>query len=128
MLRCLLLVCLSSFAISGDEVVPTEFDTYWMVFLKSGTTRSQNAEETQKIQMGHLTHLTNLKKDGTIIVAGPFEVDKDHPMRGIVLYPGDTPREEVERLSNMDPAVKAGRLSVEIIKWWTPKGAIKKGD
>lgn len=128
MVRFVLPLLFAGCIFAQDDVVPTEFDTYWMVFLNAGEARSQTPEEAQKLQMAHLGHLTKLKNDGTIIVAGPFEVDKDHPMRGIVLFPGDTPKEEVERLTKMDPAVKAGRLKVEILKWWTPKGAIKRGD
>ena len=107
-----------------DPNVPSDFDTYWMVFLKKGTTLSQNAEEAAKIQSAHLAHMAKQKKEGKILVAGPFEVDADHEMRGIVLYSADLPLQQVQSLVQADPAVKAGRLSVEIVKWWTPAGAM----
>lgn len=107
-----------------DPNVPTEFDVYWMVFLKKGPTRSQDPAEASRIQSGHLAHLAQQKRDGILLVAGPFEVEPENELRGIVLYPGDMPKEKVQAQVQADPAVQAGRLTVEIIKWWTPGGTM----
>jgi hypothetical protein len=45
-------------------------------------------------------------------------------MRGIVLYPGEMTEEEVRALAEDDPAVRAGRLRVDLRKWWTGAGAV----
>ena len=125
----ILVLSFSSFSwlVAGEQTdpnVPTEFDTYWMAFLKKGTTKSQSAEEAAKIQSAHLAHLAKQRKEGKLLVAGPFEVEADANMRGIVLYSADLSLEEVQSLVDADPAVKTGRLSVEIIKWWTPAGVM----
>ncbi len=112
---------------SGPEEspVPKAFDTYWMVFLKKGEARDQNEEDSARIQREHLAHLKSLFDEGKLLVAGPLEVDADYAIRGLVIYPGDMDQETVRKLAEADPAVKAGRLKVEVIKWWMPKGVMK---
>lgn len=120
--------CLLLILFAGEEkeesVVPKAFDVCWMVLLKKGPTRNHSPEESALIQTGHLAHLKRLYNEGKILVAGPLEVDETHPIRGIVLYSGDLEQATVKHLAESDPAVKTGRLEVEIMKWWTPKDAI----
>jgi hypothetical protein len=52
-------------------------------------------------------------------VSGPFEAPADEPLRGITLYRGDLEHDKVIELAGSDPAVKAGRLKVRAMKWWT---------
>ncbi len=93
---------------------------YYMVFLNAGPIRSQNPEEAAEIQKQHLAHISKLAESGAVAIAGPFGDDGD--TRGILIFNVPT-LEEVERLANEDPAVKAGRLVVEIRPWWSAKGA-----
>lgn len=93
---------------------------YFMVFLNAGPNRSQRAEESAEIQKQHLAHISKLAESGAVAVAGPFGDEGD--TRGILIFNLPT-REEVEKLANEDPAVKAGRLVVEIRPWWSAKGA-----
>lgn len=107
-----------------ETVVPPEFDTYWVVFLKRGPERSQNEEEQQKLQMAHLTHLTKLVKSGKAHVAGPLEAGPEQEILGFIFFPGDLEESDVRASAEADPAVKAGRLIVDVVKWWTPKGVV----
>jgi uncharacterized protein YciI len=102
---------------SGDSTILMK--QYVMCFLKSGPERSQNKEEAAEIQKGHLAHLSKLGEDKKICMAGPF--GDDTALRGIVIY--NTPTvEEAEKLANEDPAVKAGRLIVELHPIWLAVG------
>ena len=49
-------------------------------------------------------------------VAGPF--GDEGKWIGIFIFDCST-KEEVEKLVNTDPAIKAGRLNYEIHPWWT---------
>jgi hypothetical protein len=40
------------------------------------------------------------------------------------VYPASLGTDEVRRLAENDPAVKAGRLKVEIVRWYFEKGAV----
>ncbi len=109
----------------ADGNPPTEFDQYWMVFLVRGDDPPQLDEAAStELQRQHLAHLSRVHREGYSLVAGPFEVPDDEPTRGIVLYRGDLERDQVAELTSADPAVKAGRLKIRIMRWWTPAGAL----
>ena len=96
-----------------------EMKQYWMVFLKKGPHRDHDSATASKIQEGHMANIDRLANEGKILVAGPFGDDGD--LRGIFIM--DCKDEaEVRTLCESDPAVKAGRLALEIHPWWTAKG------
>ena len=107
----------------------TEGDTtytmkrYVFMLLNKGETRSQDKEEAAKIQEEHLAHLNKLAEAGKLIVAGPFEGGEEH--RGLLIFDVETV-EEALKLESEDPAVKAGRLSMEAFFWWGAKGTLLK--
>jgi uncharacterized protein YciI len=94
--------------------------TYYMVFLKKGPHRDQDSTTAARIQEGHLAYLGSLYKQGKIDLNGPFMEDGD--IRGISVYNVGS-AEEALRLASEDPAVKSGRLIVEVHPWYTLKGA-----
>jgi uncharacterized protein YciI len=110
----------------GREFESTEGDTtyvmkeYFMCFLNEGPVRDQDSTATAQIQAGHLAHLDSLAKAGKIHIVGPF--GDEGKTRGIAIYNTATKEEAVE-LASMDPAVKSGRLLVEIRPWWAAKGS-----
>jgi uncharacterized protein len=72
-----------------------------------------------KLQEGHMANINHMASIGKLIVAGPMGDDGD--LRGIFIF--DCKDEaEVRELCGNDPAVKAGRLALEIHPWWTAKG------
>ena len=58
-----------------------------------------------------------LAEEGKLIVAGPFLDDKD--IRGIFIFNVGS-IEEAKKLTESDPAVKAGVLSMELHPWYGP--------
>jgi uncharacterized protein YciI len=77
--------------------------------------------EAEAIQAQHLAHLEKMGRSGKMVVAGPFGAQRDPSFRGACLYRVATP-EEARALAEEDPAVKAGRLRVEVITWYVGKG------
>ncbi|TRO67458.1 YciI family protein [Christiangramia sabulilitoris] len=102
---------------SGDTTYLMQ--QYFMVFLKSGTTRSQDSTEAAELQKKHLEHLSRLYEDGYTSLTGPMGDDGD--IRGIVVFNTAT-QKEADSLARLDPMVKAGRLEVEVHPWWVAKG------
>ncbi len=92
---------------------------YFMAFLKKGPIRTQNEEEAELIQKGHLAHLGKMYELGYADISGPFGDEGD--IRGITIYNVPTLK-MADSLANSDPAVKAGRLEIEIHPWWAAKG------
>lgn len=88
---------------------------YVMAFLKSGPNRDQDSLEAIKLQRAHLDNIKRLADEGKLVVAGPFLDDSE--VRGIYIFNVATV-EEAEALTKTDPAIKAGRLVMELHPWY----------
>ncbi len=91
---------------------------YHLVLLRRGTQATQPAEEAQKIQLDHLWHIRRMLDEGKMLTAGPFMKDGD--LRGIGVLNTES-AEEAKAWAEADPAVKAGRVTVEIHPWLVAK-------
>ncbi len=90
---------------------------YVMAFLKKGPKRSQDSTQRAEIQKAHLKNIMRLAAGGKLIVAGPFLDDTD--IRGIFIFNVESV-EEAKKLTESDPAVKAGVLIMELHPWYGP--------
>jgi uncharacterized protein YciI len=88
---------------------------YCVRLYKVGPNRNQPPDEAEKIQMEHLRYLWQLRAEGKLLISGPIMDDSE--IQGIGIF-ATTDKEEVKRLSDGDPAVKAGRLVYEIYHWF----------
>ncbi len=97
-----------------------EMTTYYVAFLYRGPNWTPEVTpETTKLQEQHMANIRHMAEIGKLVVAGPFTDDAQ--LRGIFIFAGVS-REEAEQLSANDPAVKAGRLRIEIHPWYAAKG------
>lgn len=90
---------------------------YVMAFLKRGPVRSQDSIEASKLQRAHLDNIHRMAEEGKLIMAGPFLDTGD--IRGIYIFDVRTV-EEARALTSTDPAIKAGRLEMELHPWYGP--------
>lgn len=103
---------------------PIEFETYQLVLLKRPADPPEvPPEKAQEIQAAHMGHLGRMAREGHLVAAGPFGDQDDDRLRGLALYRVGSV-EEARRLAEQDPAVQAGRLEVEVMTWYTEKGAL----
>jgi uncharacterized protein len=100
-----------------------DMETLYFGFLKSGPNRGQGPEEAKKLQAAHLAHMTDQHAQGALLAAGPLG-DGAGDRRGIVVYRVKT-MEDARTRAEADPAVKAGRLVVELHPWTVPKGVFR---
>src|ERR1700724_2442990 len=70
--------------------------------------------ELQRIQREHLAHHARLRDSGHVVTNGPVIEQPDPSLRGLTFYRTGS-LEESRRLAQADPAVRAGRLAVEIL-------------
>jgi uncharacterized protein YciI len=104
---------------------PTELDAYELVLLRRPEARPRISDETAEVlQRQHLGHLANMTEAGYLNVVGPLEDQPDESWRGVCVYQVGS-LEEARRLAELDPAVRAGQLSVEVMRWYTAKGALR---
>jgi len=92
---------------------------YFVAFLKSGPNRVQDEKAADSLQTLHLGHLGRMYEAGYADISGPFGDDGD--IRGITIYNVPT-LQMADSLANLDPAVQAGRLKIEVHPWWAAKG------
>ena len=88
---------------------------YVMAFLKRGTNDSIDPEEAAKLQTEHLRNISRMADEGKLVLAGPFLDNGD--LRGIYIFNVET-IEEAEKLTNSDPSIQAGVLSMELKEWY----------
>ena len=99
-----------------------QFEKYQLVILRAGDNPPQiEREQAMEIQRAHLAHMKVLADQGKLVIAGPFSDQADKTMRGMCLYRVGS-IDEARRLAEDDPAVKAGRLKVEVLTWNVEKG------
>ena len=113
---------LSKSAITYDSVLAKNLkaDKYGMkkyifAYLKKGPNRNQDSLQVEAIQKGHMANIQRLANEGKLILAGPFLDETD--IRGIFIFDVET-IEEAEALINTDPAIKSGRLVMELHPWY----------
>lgn len=88
---------------------------YVIAFLKKGPNRSQDSATAAQLQAAHLANIGRMAEAGQLAVAGPFMDDGD--IRGIYIFNVESV-EEARKLTETDPAIKAGRLAMELHPWY----------
>jgi len=88
---------------------------YVMAFLKKGPNRSQDSTEAVRLQAAHMANIQRMADEGMLVLAGPFMDDGD--LRGIYVF-NVSSVDSARALTDTDPAVKAGRLAMELHPWY----------
>jgi uncharacterized protein YciI len=114
-----LLIALSAFGQDKKPEPKYEMDNYVVAILRRGPTTSQNKEEAAKIQAAHMAHIGHMASIGKLVVAGPFTANNTDA-RGMFIFKATL--EEAKSLTEQDPAVKAGRLVMDLYPWFAGKG------
>ena len=81
--------------------------------------------ELERIQKEHLAHHAALRATGQVVTNGPVRDQPDQALRGLAFYRTGS-LERSRELAEADPAVRAGRLAVEIMTWYCPPGTMSK--
>lgn len=103
-----------------------DLEAFELVLLR----RPQNApsypeDMLQRIQQEHLAYHAQLRAAGDIVTNGPVSDQPDDSLRGLTFYrTGSLAR--ARQLAEADPAVRAGRLAVEIMTWYCQPGTMSQ--
>jgi uncharacterized protein YciI len=100
-----------------DPNVPDEFDVYTVVVLRRPANAPEMSDdELDALQARHLAYRAELRRQGLVIVNGPFDQQSDPSYRGMSIFACDAA--DAARLSDGDPSVVAGRLAYDVMEWW----------
>ncbi|MGZ3920356.1 MAG: YciI family protein [Bacteroidia bacterium] len=88
---------------------------YVVAFLKAGPNRSQDSATAVQLQAAHMANIQRMADAGQLILAGPFMDGGD--LKGIYIFNVETV-EKAKELAETDPAIKAGRLVMELHPWY----------
>ncbi|MEU8300219.1 YciI family protein [Micromonospora sp. NPDC048909] len=80
-------------------------------------------EAADRLQDAHLAHQAGLVEQGLVLAAGPFVDADDDRLRGFVVLA--VHRDRARELYRNDPAVRAGRLVVQVMNWMVPEGNVR---
>ena len=126
MKKYLLLALVLGFIIRGKAQTNGDggnLKSYFFVLLKKGPHRDQDSVTAAIIQREHIENINRMAASGKLNVAGPF-LDAGN-LSGIFIFDSGN-EDEVRKMVDNDPAVKAGRLIYEIHPWMTEKGTCFK--
>jgi len=116
------LLFVAAISSGAEEPAMAEMTTYYFGMLVKGAKWSAaETPERAELQKQHLAHLTKMGKEGKLVIAGPL-LD-DGTIRGLLVYKAAS-IEEARGWAEADPAVKAGRLKVEMHPWMVQKGML----
>lgn len=106
--------------VPGQSAPKFDNEEYQFGLLSRGPNwTAENTPEILKIQEGQLAHINKMAKMGKLIAVGPIGDNSD--LRGIFIFRGVS-EAEAKALAAEDPAIKAGRLKLEILPWFGSKG------
>ena len=106
-----------------DPNIPDAFDVYTVVVLRRPADAPEMSdEELDVLQARHLAHRAELRRQGLVVVNGPFDEQTDESYRGMSIFACDPA--EAARLSDADPLVVAGRLGYDVMEWWVAAGSL----
>src|SRR5262245_20765737 len=100
------------------------FDRYTVILLRlRPDALVMTDQESDELQDRHLAHGADLQDRGLVLARGPLTEQDDERLRGFSVRSVDaaTARAHAEA----DPAVRAGRLAVDVMTWMMPAGNIQ---
>lgn len=101
---------------------PIKLTTAYLALLtRGGKWTPERTPATEELQKGHMANIIRLAELKKLVVAGPF--GDNGLLRGIFVFKVGS-IDEARALSESDPAVKAGRLAIDVHPWLVPEGVL----
>jgi uncharacterized protein YciI len=103
-----------------------DLEAFELVMLRTPEDATPYADDVlERIQQDHLAYHATLRESGQVVTNGPVSDQPDPSLRGLTFYrTGSVARSR--QLAEADPAVRAGRLTVEIMTWYCPPGTMTR--
>jgi uncharacterized protein YciI len=97
------------------------FDSYTVILLTLRPDAPVMTDaEASALQDAHLAYGAGLMEQGLVLARGPLTDQDDERFRGFSIWSVD--QDTARAHAEADPAVRAGRLTVEVMTWMMPAG------
>jgi uncharacterized protein YciI len=101
---------------------PLKLTTAYIGFLSRGQKWTpEKTPATAALQEAHMANINRLAETKKLVMAGPF--GDNGTLRGIFVFKVAS-LAEAKELAETDPAVKAGRLAIDMHPWMVPEGIL----
>ena len=102
-----------------------DLETYELVILRRPPNPTEYDEETlNRLQLEHLAFYDDLRARKLCAINGPVLDQPDDSLRGFGFFVTGS-AERAREIAEDDPLVKAGRLVLEVMTFWTQPGAMR---
>jgi uncharacterized protein len=103
---------------------PIKFDQHTVVLsVRPPDAPELSEQEAAALQDAHLAFRAELRAQGHLVAGGPLLDQDDERLRGIAVMSVDPGT--ARRLCSADPAVRAGRLAIQVMTWMVPAGNVQ---
>jgi uncharacterized protein len=101
-----------------------DLESFELVMLRTpASPATYDDAELDRIQGEHLAFHASMREAGHVVTNGPLRGQPDEALRGLTFYRVGS-LDEARRLAESDPAVRAGRLEVQVMTWLCPPGTM----
>jgi uncharacterized protein YciI len=104
----------------GEAAKDSMVNFGWVMLMRGPRYDSNPSPKVKKLLERHVAHTEKLRAQGDLVFAGAIEGTGD--LRGVLVMRGDSA--SVAKAVAGDPAVKAGRFTPRVLRWWTAWGTI----
>jgi len=104
---------------------PPGMEQYTLVLMKRGEHWNTDAPEFMEVIKRHHAFVQQMTEQGNLAIAGPFPLSDPGELRGVTIFRVNAA--QTAKLTQEDPAVKAGLLKPELHPWATGKGVLSSG-
>ena len=104
---------------------PPGMERYTLVLMKRGEHWNPGAQEFMEVIRRHHAFVQQMTEQGNLAIAGPFPLSDPGELRGVTIFRLN--ESQTAKLTQEDPAVKAGILKPELHPWATGKGVLASG-
>ena len=103
--------------------MPPDLERFSFVLLRRPDDAPDCTEaRLDELQEQHIAHLASLRERGVLLLAGPFGDRTDESLRGLCIF--RLGLDETREVMADDPSVRAGRMTPDVMSWWTLRGSL----
>lgn len=104
----------------GEAAKDSMVNFGWVMLQRGPKYDASPTPRVKKLVERHAAYTEKLKQSGELVFAGAIEGTGD--LRGVLVMRGDSA--SVAKTIAEDPAVKAGRFTPRVLRWWTAYGVV----